>query len=45
MQQLKVCLVKSSREEIFYLTPQHRAKIAKYSSECGNTAAVRNFSK
>ena len=26
------------------LTPQQRAKQAKYVSECGNTAAVRNFS-
>ena len=28
-----------------HFTPQHRAKIAKYSSECGNTAVVRHFSK
>ena len=26
-----------------HFTPTQRAKIAKYASECGNTAAVRHF--
>ena len=28
-----------------HFTPLQRAKIAKYASECGNTAAVRHFNK
>ena len=28
-----------------HFTPEQRAKIAKYSAECGNTAAVRHFKK
>ena len=37
MLQLKVCLVKSIQEKRKYthFTPQQRAKIVKYTSECG----------
>ena len=35
----------NSQKKYTHFTPQQRAKIAKYASECGNTAAVRHFSK
>ena len=41
MLQLKVC----QEEKVYPLYSQQRAKIAKYTSECGNTAAVSHFSK
>ena len=42
---LKVHLSGGNTRKYTHFTPQHRAKIAKYASECGNTAAVRHFSK
>ena len=44
MLQLKVCQ-SGEEEKVYPLYSQQRAKIAKYTSECGNTAAVRYFSK
>ena len=44
MLQLKVCQ-SGEEENVYPLYSQQRAKIAKYASECGNTAAVRHFSK
>ena len=43
MLQLKVCQ-SGEEEKVYPLYSQQRA-IAKYASECGNTAAVRHFSK
>ena len=44
MLQLKVCQ-SGEEEKVYPLYSGQRAKIAKYTSECGNTAAVRHFSK
>jgi hypothetical protein len=33
------------KHQYTHFTPEQRAKIAKYASECGNTAAVRHFKK
>ena len=44
MLQLKV-YQSGEEEKVYPLYSQQRAKIAKYASECGNTAAVRHFSK
>ena len=43
MLQLKVCQ-SGEEEKVYPLYSQQRA-IAKYASECGNSAAVRHFSK
>ena len=43
MLQLKVC--QSGEEEKVYPLYSQQREIAKYASECGNTAAVRHFSK
>ena len=48
MLQLKVHLSggnSQKKRKYTHFTSQQRAKIAKYASECGNTAAVRHFSK
>ena len=44
MLQLKV-YQSGEEEKVYPLYSQQRAKIAKYTTECGNTAAVRHFSK